>query len=125
MEKVDIHNLIDKSLAITNHHFEMNDISTVTKLEAKDPNLIGNANQIVQVLIALFMNAVEAMPRGGALTVATQDILDPDGLKALASQITAGVFPMKSGRAYSNRSSRPSRTDIASVLVCPSFTASC
>jgi two-component system NtrC family sensor kinase len=80
MEAVDIHNLIDKSLSITNHHFEMNNISTATKLEAKNPNFTGNANQIVQVLIALFMNAVDAMPRGGALTVATQDMLDQDDI---------------------------------------------
>ena len=91
MEKVDIHNLIDKSLAITNHHFEINEISTVTKLEAKDPNFIGNANQIVQVLIALFMNAVEAMPRGGALTVATQDVLDQDAIRISVADNGRGI----------------------------------
>src|SRR5208283_3943779 len=82
---------IDKSLSITNHHFEINEISTVTKLEAKDPNFIGNANQIVQVLIALFMNAVEAMPRGGALTVATQDVFGPDALRISVSDNGKGI----------------------------------
>jgi two-component system NtrC family sensor kinase len=91
MEKVDIHNLIDKSLSITNHHFQINEISTVTKLEAKDPNFIGNANQIVQVLIALFMNAVEAMPRGGALTVATQDVFGPDALRISVADNGRGI----------------------------------
>jgi len=91
MEKVDIHNIIYKSLSITNHHFEINEISTVTKLEAKDPNFIGNANQIVQVLIALFMNAVEAMPRGGALTVATQDVFGPDALRISVADNGRGI----------------------------------
>ena len=91
MEKVDIHNLIDKSLAITNHHFQMNDISTAVKLEAKDPYFIGNANQIVQVLIALFMNAAEAMPNGGALTVATQDEFDPDALRVSVADNGRGI----------------------------------
>ena len=91
MEKVDIHNLIDKSLSITNHHFEMNGISTATQLEAKDPNFIGNANQIVQVLIALFMNAVEAMPRGGALTVATQDVFGQDALRVSVADNGKGI----------------------------------
>ncbi len=91
MEKVDIHNLIDKSLSITNHHFEMNNISTATKLEAQDPNVIGNANQIVQVLIALFMNAVEAMPRGGALTVATRDLFDEDALRICVADNGRGI----------------------------------
>jgi two-component system NtrC family sensor kinase len=91
MEKVDIHNLIDKSLAITNHHFQINEISTVTKLEAKDPNLIANANQIEQMLVALFINAVEAMPRGGALTVATQDVFDPDALRVSVADNGRGI----------------------------------
>ena len=102
----------------------MNNISTATQLEAKDPYFIGNANQIVQVLIALFMNAVEAMPRGGALTVTTRDVVDGDAI-ASASQTTARAFLRKSGQAYSSRSSRPRRTDIALVWVCLSFTASC
>ena len=91
MEKVDIHNLIDKSLAITNHHFQINEISTVTKLEAKDPTFTGNANQITQVLFALFMNAVEAMPRGGALTVATQDVFGPDALRISVADNGRGI----------------------------------
>jgi two-component system NtrC family sensor kinase len=93
MEEVDIHNLIDKSLAITNHHFEINEISTVTKLDAKDPNLIGNANQIAQVLIALFMNAVEAMPHGGALSVATQDVFGPDAIRISVADNGRGIPP--------------------------------
>ncbi len=91
MEKIDINSIIEKSLSITNHHFEINEISTVTKLEAKDPNFIGNANQILQVLIALYMNAVEAMPRGGALTVATQDVFDPDALRISVADNGRGI----------------------------------
>jgi len=79
-EKIDIHNLIDKSLSTTNRYFEINDITTATRLEARDPNIIGNENQIAQVLIALFMNAAEAMPRGGTLTVATRDMNDQGAL---------------------------------------------
>ncbi|SPF39888.1 putative Histidine kinase [Syntrophobacter sp. SbD1] len=91
MEKVDIHSLIDKSLSITNHHFEINEISTVTRLEAKNSNFIGNANHITQALIALFMNAVEAMPGGGALTVATQDVLGPDALRISVADNGMGI----------------------------------
>jgi two-component system NtrC family sensor kinase len=91
LEKVDVHNLIEKSLSITNHHFEINDISTATKLEARDPNIIGNANQIVQVLIALFMNAVEAMSRGGSLTVATEDSFDGDAFRISITDDGRGI----------------------------------
>ena len=92
-EKVDVHDLVKKSLSITNHHFQINGISTATELEARDPNIVGNANQIVQMLIALFMNAVEAMPRGGSLTVATQDATDRDSLIVSVSDSGKGIPP--------------------------------
>jgi two-component system, NtrC family, sensor kinase len=90
-EKVDIHNLIEKSLSSTNHYFQMNDISTATRLEAKDPSIVGNANQIVQVLIALFMNAAEAMQQGGALTVATEDVAEPDAIRVIVADDGEGI----------------------------------
>ncbi len=93
MEKVDIHNVIDKSLLITNHHFQINNIGTITKLEAKDPNFFGNSNQIEQVLIALFMNAVEAMPQGGVLTVVTWEVADRDALCVSVADNGKGILP--------------------------------
>jgi len=93
LEKVDVHSVVEKSLAITNHHFQINDISTATKLEARDPNIIGNANQIVQLLIALFMNAVEAMSKGGSLIVATQDSFDGDALSMSVTDSGKGIPP--------------------------------
>ena len=93
MEKIDIHNIIEKSLAITNHHLEMNDIRTATKLEAKDPNIFGNANQMVQMFIALFMNAVESMSRGGSLAVSTQDAPDGDAIRITVADTGKGIPP--------------------------------
>ncbi len=93
MPKVDIHNVIDKSLLITNHHFQINNIGTITKLEAKDPNFFGNSNQIEQVLIALFMNAVEAMPQGGVLTVVTWEVADRDALCVSVADNGKGILP--------------------------------
>jgi two-component system NtrC family sensor kinase len=91
LEKVDVHNLIEKSLAITNHYFEINDISTALKLEAEDPCIIGNANQVLQVFIALFMNAVEAMNQGGSLTVATRDSLSENALRVSVTDNGRGI----------------------------------
>jgi two-component system NtrC family sensor kinase len=90
---VDVHSVIDRALSITNHHFEINGISKATRLEAKNPNIIGDANQIAQVLIALLMNAVEAMPRGGVLTVTTKDLLDEDVLRVSVSDNGMGISP--------------------------------
>ncbi len=93
MEKVDIHSVIDKAVMITNHHFEINNISTIMKLEAKDPNFSGNASQIEQVLIALLMNAVEAMPGGGTLTIETRDVAGRDSLCISVADNGKGILP--------------------------------
>ena len=100
LERIDVHSLIEKSLSITNHHFEINGISTTTRLEAADPNIIGNANQITQMLIALLMNAVEATARGGSLIVATQDSFGENALcisvtdngKGIPQEIRSSIF---------------------------------
>lgn len=93
VEKVDMHNVIDKSLFITNHHFQIHNIKTITELEAKDPTFLGDANQVEQVLIALFMNAVEAMPQGGTLTLATSDAADRNALLVSVADNGKGIPP--------------------------------
>jgi len=100
MERIDVHSLIEKSLSITKHHFQINGISATTRLEAADPNTIGNANQITQMLIALLMNAVEAMTPGGSLIVTTQDSFGENALcisvtdngKGIPQEIRSNIF---------------------------------
>ncbi|MGC9195307.1 MAG: sensor histidine kinase [Syntrophobacteraceae bacterium] len=92
-EKVDIHTIINKSLSITNHHFEINNIATIARLQAGDPTLLGDANQLEQVLIALFMNAVEAMPAGGVLSITTSETEGGAALLVRVADTGRGIPP--------------------------------
>jgi signal transduction histidine kinase len=65
--------------AVTNHALDLvkldlnrKHISVVRKFAAPRPVLPLDKNKIVQVLLNVFMNAIQAMPEGGTLTVATQ-----------------------------------------------------
>lgn len=73
-EKVNIHEIIEKSLSIVNHHLEISEIAAVKNFGANYPVIVGNANQLQQMLICLFINAVEAMSNSGTLTVSTSDV---------------------------------------------------
>jgi two-component system NtrC family sensor kinase len=47
-------------------------VKVVTRFEPEIPGVMASTNQMRQVILNLFKNAKEAMPRGGTLTVRTE-----------------------------------------------------
>ncbi len=70
----DLNQIIEKSLNILQHHFEIQEIRLEKELCEDDSMLLCDPNLLQQAFIALFVNAVEAMPEGGTLFVVTQNI---------------------------------------------------
>ncbi|MBI5375159.1 MAG: HAMP domain-containing histidine kinase [Candidatus Schekmanbacteria bacterium] len=64
-----IKSIIEKSIALVNHHLEIKNIKVVKKLPDSDYYLACDSNQIQQAFIALLINSVEAMPVGGTITI--------------------------------------------------------
>lgn len=77
LKKTDITKLMQDTLDTLNSQFIKNRIEVVVtkspghQSPAKTPLLNIDANRIKQALLNLFLNAIEAMPHGGKLTVAT------------------------------------------------------
>lgn len=73
MSRVDVNELIDRALMLVRHHLEMRNIRLQVEPLEGDPVLIADAGQLQQGLVALFVNAAEAMSEpgqdGGELTV--------------------------------------------------------
>ena len=61
--------IIDRSLQIMRHHLDLQHVKLVEELPQEEVHIVCDANQVQQALIALLVNAVEAMPGGGTLTV--------------------------------------------------------
>ena len=58
------------------------DIVLVTRLESGIPAIRADAGQVERVIINLALNARDAMPRGGRLTVTTAAVVSPPGVPA-------------------------------------------
>ena len=70
-EPQQLNTLVERTLALVQHRLELQGIELEKKLAADLPPLSCDAGQIQQVLLALLVNAAEAMPRGGRLRVST------------------------------------------------------
>jgi len=64
--------LIEDTLALLEHHCEMQHVEVVRNLCKGEDEFICDADQVKQALMAICINAIEAMPDGGQLTVKTE-----------------------------------------------------
>jgi PAS domain S-box-containing protein len=68
---LDINQLIEDSLALLGHQFELNNIRVESDFDLSLPPVYGNTGKLQQVFVNLFLNARDAMPSGGELAVHT------------------------------------------------------
>ncbi|MFA6541393.1 MAG: ATP-binding protein [Bacteroidota bacterium] len=66
----DIRLLVEQSIKLIDHHLKMNNIALTVQYDDHLPMVDCDAEQIQQALLALQINAVEAMPSGGTLALA-------------------------------------------------------
>jgi signal transduction histidine kinase/ActR/RegA family two-component response regulator len=72
----DIHQAIEDVLALANKRIERGRVRIVRAYDPNLPLINAAANQLKQVFLNLVINAVEAMPKGGELSIHTH--VDPD-----------------------------------------------
>jgi two-component system NtrC family sensor kinase len=69
---VDLNQVLEKALFMTSKQMEYAHVTIVRELAPDLPPLLASADQLTQVAINLILNAIEAMPDGGQLRVATR-----------------------------------------------------
>jgi len=71
-----LNEIVEQTLAILRHHFELKQIAVRPELMSGDDTIVCDRKQIQQAIIAPCINSVEAMPRGGTLTIGTEGAED-------------------------------------------------
>jgi signal transduction histidine kinase len=74
---VNLNDLIDELGLLVRHKLKNQNIELVRRLVPELPMVMGEAAQLEQAFLNLMLNAAEAMPRGGTLTVKSREVFLP------------------------------------------------
>ncbi len=66
---VPVRQIVDKAERLMRHHFDISNVQFQASYAPGETMLLCDENQLQQALVALFVNAVEAMPDGGMLRI--------------------------------------------------------
>lgn len=95
MTTVDLNEIVDRSLMLIRHHLEISNIQLNTHPLEGDSTIIADPGQLQQALLALLMNAIEAMQAGDAEggTLSVRLAGDADRVEIAISDTGVGVAP--------------------------------
>ncbi|HZR25436.1 MAG TPA: ATP-binding protein [Vicinamibacterales bacterium] len=95
---VDLNAVINDVFALLEHQFEVGRIKVRRELASTSVPVLGIEHQLQQVFLNLFLNARDAMPRGGWLTVTTR--LDGNYVVAEVADTGSGIPSEHLARIY-------------------------
>ena len=65
----DVKQVLEKTLGLVSNHLYKQKIEAILQIEDNLPKIYADPQELEQVLVNLYFNAIDAMPEGGALTV--------------------------------------------------------
>jgi len=99
-EPVDLNRLVERVLDLLQAKLRGRPIQVETRLDPRLGAMLGDADQLTQVLINLAGNAIDAMAKGGRLTIATRAQADSDTGMLVVSDTGRGISPEHRARIF-------------------------
>lgn len=94
----DVNAVVNDVLSLLEHQFRTGSIQVRKELSDRSPVVQGIEHKLQQVFLNLFLNARDAMPRGGWLTIVTRD--DGDGAVIEVADTGSGIPAEQLSRIY-------------------------
>jgi signal transduction histidine kinase len=122
---VNLNELIEELGLLTRHKLTQQDVQLVRKLEPNLPPVMADVAQLEQVFLNLILNAVEAMPDGGKLTITSRAPPPPEGQETPAHVVVEfrdtghGMTKEQRERAFSSllNTTKPTGTGLGLAIV--------
>ncbi len=95
---MDVNATIENALFLVNHQLELNSVEAERRFAPDLPEIIADQNQVQQFLMALIINAAQAMPEGGKITLATARA--PGGVTIEVADNGPGMEPEVARHAF-------------------------
>ena len=109
---VNLNELIDELGLLVRHKLANQNIRLVRELQADLPSVMGDAPQLEQAFLNLILNAAEAMPDGGTLTISSRTVRQP---RASEGSTHVAVEFRDTGRGMSEELQRRAFTAVLST----------
>ena len=93
MQSTNLHAVIDRCLLLVRHQLELGGIQLQLNFAKELPRVWCDPAQIEQVILALIMNAIDAMPRGGNLWLETRASNDETEIEIRVRDDGMGIAP--------------------------------
>jgi two-component system NtrC family sensor kinase len=100
MSLIDLNGVVTDTLKLVTHQLEMKRVEVQSTLSNEPIQIMGNANQIEQVLLNLCMNAGDAMEKTGGSLMLTTDLVDGKSARIRLADTGSGIPPEALNRIF-------------------------
>jgi two-component system NtrC family sensor kinase len=91
LQPANLNQVVDRSLRLVQHQLDLAGIQVQPQLDPDLPPVLCDAAQIEQVILALVMNALDALPQGGNLWITTSFSHEPNHVQIVVRDDGSGI----------------------------------